>query len=138
MEDVESGGNSRRRRILVPVLALALASVGCPKTQPMSEPDASCKVHVKRVCIAADGSADPELVQVKKKAEIVVWIAPEGTKLQIDFPTNPFPQPILCPGDRFCASLLPPNGAYNIYNYTATVTTLAATRVSDPRLQVVP
>jgi len=138
MGDVESEGNSYRRRILIPVLALALASAGCPKTQPTTVPDSACKVKVKRVCIDDQGNADPDPVKVKKKVEIVVWIAPEGMNLQISFPENPFPQPVICPGANFCASLLPPAGVEKTYSYTATVTTAAASKTSDPRLEVVP
>ena len=137
MGDVESHGSFCRRRVLIPVLAVALgvASAGCakpPQATPSAEAD--CKLMVKRVCIDEQGNADPDPVKVKKKQEIVVWIAPEGTVLDIQFAENPFPQPVICAGDRFCASLLPPAGEEKSYEYTAKVTRAAVTKSSDPRL----
>ena len=141
MEDFESRRNScRRSSVLVPILALALGLTGCPRptnTHPMLP---GCyQGQVKLVCIDAQGNADPDPVKVKKKTEIVVWMAPEGSHLVITFPQNPFPQPVSCPGDRYCASLLPPgdDAAEKLYDYTATVTIAETTKTSDPQLEVV-
>jgi hypothetical protein len=138
MEDVESVRNSRRSLVLVPILALVLAAAGCQKTSADGPLDSSCKVKVKVVCIDEDGNADPDTVKVKKKEEIVVWIAPKGKKLGINFSVNPFPQPVSCPGGNFCASLFPPEGAETDYPYTTSVATATAVKTADPHLVVVP
>jgi hypothetical protein len=132
------------RPTLVAVLALSL--VGCPKpsgsggTTSPEDPFAGVKEQILRVAIDTEQAAHPDPVKVKKKVEIVVWVAPEGTKLKIDFPENPFPQPVICPGGRFCASLLPPTetAAEKTYSYTASLQTSSGTTTVDPKLEVVP
>ncbi len=126
------------RRIVAPagLLALAFALVGCSQ-QRGSGMSHGPKLHIQQVSIDSAGQASPDPVRVKKKVEIVVWESPEGTKLQITFTENPFPQPVICPGGNFCASLLPPEGVEKSYDYTATVSTATGSSASDPKLEVV-
>ena len=138
MKDVESRRNFCRPWILIPVLGLALGSAGCPKTPPPVMADSACKVKVKVVCIDDQKNANPDPVKVKKKEEIVVWVGPKDSVLQITFTNNPFPTPVSCPGGNFCASLLPPNGAEQDYPYTVSLTLAGTTTSSDPHLVVVP
>jgi hypothetical protein len=71
-------------------------------------------------------------VQVKQKAEIVVWVT-DGLALKIEFKkTNPFPD-LTCPGGQFCGALLPSNAAPGVYDYKVTVDGI----VIDPNVEVV-
>jgi hypothetical protein len=137
MEDPKAKGKSFHRSVApAALLALAFAFVGCAQRQG-SGMSHGPKLHIQQVSIDGLGQASPDPVKVKKKVEIVVWESPEGTKLQITFADNPFPQPVICPGGNFCASLLPPEGVEKSYDYTATVTTATASNASDPKLEVV-
>ena len=74
----------------------------------------------------------PTKVQVKQKAEIVVWVT-DGLALKIEFKkTNPFPG-LACPGGQFCGALLPTNAAPGLYDYKVTVDGI----VIDPNVEVV-
>ena len=74
----------------------------------------------------------PSKVQVKQKAEIVVWVT-DGLALKVEFKkTNPFPD-LTCPGGQFCGALLPTNAAPGLYDYKVTVDGV----VLDPNVEVV-
>jgi hypothetical protein len=138
MEDPESKKKScHRSAALVAALALVPGLVGCPPRQAR-EAAAGKKLHLQQVQVDANANADPDPVKVKKKLEIVVWESPAGSQLEIQFTQNPFPRPVVCPGNNFCASLLPPEGVEQSYKYSVTVTTGGSSKTSDPKLEVVP
>ena len=90
---------------------------------------------VKIVKVVKKGTSlqvTPTKVQVKQKAEIVVWVT-DGLALKIEFKkTNPFTD-LACPGGQFCGALLPSNAAPGLYDYKVTVDGI----VIDPNVEVV-
>jgi hypothetical protein len=133
----------------IAVLVIALAGCATPAgsggTSSSQEPIADPKAHILRVAIDDKGQASDDPIKVKEKVEIVVWIGPENSRLDIRFPADPkedpFPQPVICAGGRFCASLLPPppgKQREKLYKYGVTLTTNAGTITVDPGLKVVP
>ena len=95
--------------------------------------DLTTKVKVVKVVKKGTSlQVTPTKVQVKQKAEIVVWVT-DGLALKIEFKkTNPFPS-LACPGGQFCGALLPSNAPPGLYDYKVTVDGI----VIDPNVEVV-
>lgn len=133
-------GNLKPLRIAVLAVSIAGCATAGGSGGATYEDPLTAKAHILRVAIDPTGHADPDPIPVKRKAEIVVWVAPMDSVLTISFPTeNPFPQPVICPGGRFCASLLPPRAEAELkdYKYEVKVVTSAGTVILDPKLKVV-
>jgi hypothetical protein len=108
------------------------------ETTSTISPD-TLKTRVKVVEVVKSGTAitvNPVKVKLKKKEDVVVWIA-NGTSLKIEFkkgnpaPGNPFTD-LVCKG-RFCGALTPPD-VVGVFNYKVTVDGV----VLDPNVEVVP
>ena len=117
---------------VVVAASLLVPSLGQGAT---TTPTADLATKVKVVKVVKKGTSlqvTPTKVQVKQKAEIVVWVT-DGLALKIEFKkTNPFPD-LTCPGGQFCGALLPSNAAPGLYDYRVTVDGI----VVDPNVEVV-
>jgi hypothetical protein len=131
--------------VLVSSLVFPAVEVGAQTTQTVQtaqtattiSPD-TLKVKVKVVEVIKSGTTvtvNPVKVKLKRKAEIVVWVA--NGQMKIEFkkgnpaPGNPFTD-LVCKG-RFCAALTPPD-VLGVFNYKVTVDGV----VLDPNVEVVP
>jgi hypothetical protein len=117
---------------VVVAASLLVPSLGQGAT---TTPTADLTTKVKVVKVVKKGTSlqvTPTKVQVKQKAEIVVWVT-DGLALKIEFKkTNPFPD-VTCPGGQFCGALLPSSAAPGVYDYKVTVDGI----VIDPNVEVV-
>jgi hypothetical protein len=111
--------------------SLLVPSLGQSAQTTAVDPATKVKI-VKVVKKGTSLQVTPTKVQVKQKAEIVVWVT-DGLALKIEFKkTNPFPD-LTCPGGQFCGALLPSNAAPGLYDYKVTVDGI----VIDPNVEVV-
>ena len=94
--------------------------------------------HVKVVATKCSGTsfAVQEVVKVKKDKHIIVWTS-DAKNLKIEWKaTDPFPYPVRCDGDRFCAVLAPSTNP-GTYPYTIKGTCNGAAAVKDPQVEVI-
>jgi hypothetical protein len=110
-----------------------------PTATPQPTPVPDLKVKVKIVEVTKSGTTlkvNPEKVKLKRKEEIVVWVADGTIALDFNKPGNPQPgnpfTDLTCKG-RFCAALTPPD-VLGIFNYKVTVDGV----VLDPNVEVIP
>jgi hypothetical protein len=108
------------------------------QTTPTISPD-TLKLKVKVVEVVKSGSTvtvNPVKVKLKRKEDVVVWIA--NGQLKVEFkkgnpaPGNPFTD-LVCKG-RFCGVLTPPDVTPGVFNYKVTVDGV----VLDPNVEVIP
>jgi hypothetical protein len=132
--------------VLVASLVVPALPAGAQTTQTVQtttqttstiSPD-TLKTKVKVVEVVKSGSTitvNPVKVKLKKKEDVVVWVA--NGSLKIEFkkgnpaPGNPFTD-LVCKG-RFCGALTPPD-VVGVFNYKVTVDGV----VLDPNVEVVP
>ncbi|MFN2387976.1 MAG: hypothetical protein ABR576_17120 [Thermoanaerobaculia bacterium] len=102
----------------------AFGGVGCSRVKVVTAKCAGRSFAVK------------EVVKVKKNQQIIVWSS-DATNLKIEWKkADPFPYPVRCDGDQFCA-VLAPSRTPGSYPYTIKGTCGGAAAEKDPRVEVI-